>query len=455
MGLGFVLFFVLSPLLLLYVSGYRFSSDGTVEYTGTLYIRSAPKNASVSLLGELQPIDTPASFNGLQEKLYPIEVFKDGFHSWSKTLAVEQGVVTRSDLLYLFPNDVREKVVVDEQVVDFALSPDQDTAAVILGTATDGRIELFSVSRPAERDVLLHSNEIDDAEIVQVRWSPNGEQLLVTTRRDGALSYGVLAVGSRSDNFQQLALFDGLSQSDVQWHPRERNQLMYRRTNDEVHVIDLATNTVSVLFDTPVSSFSAVENGVLYHRKEDQLFYRFDYASGDHEQLTREVVDAAAPSEESLFHVSQDGSVALLSARGDLYLIDRNDASGIRLIDSGVTSVSWQGGSKKLAYTTSNELWAYMVTAKDTYPQLPQGHRELLTRTSEPVLFARWFFSYEYVLYATPSGLFAAELDGRDIRNIVRLADIQGSQPFLEYIVSDEQLYVWDETLRTLVLPDK
>lgn len=123
--LGFIIFFALSPLLILYVGGLKpdFTNRRLIE-TGVLAVKTEPKKANLFLNGALRD-STPANIRFLKTGDYVVRISKVGFKDWSKRLSVEAGKVTWAngflDNLYLLL-DQPKQTVLSSGVSDFALA---------------------------------------------------------------------------------------------------------------------------------------------------------------------------------------------------------------------------------------------------------------------------------------------------------------------------------------------
>jgi len=105
------LFALTAPSVILYSQGYRFDFETKkVVQTGGLYFKVAPRSAQVYINGKLK--DTTSIFTNsslienLLPKTYYIEIKKDGYHSWQKTLEVNERQVTEAKNIILIPQDV-------------------------------------------------------------------------------------------------------------------------------------------------------------------------------------------------------------------------------------------------------------------------------------------------------------------------------------------------------------
>ena len=90
---GIIIFFVIAPLLVLYVSGTRVNlDDRDTSSTGILDVKSEPSNAQVFINND-ERSSTPATIRFLTQGEYVVTIKKDGYRDWTKRLAIESGEV--------------------------------------------------------------------------------------------------------------------------------------------------------------------------------------------------------------------------------------------------------------------------------------------------------------------------------------------------------------------------
>ena len=102
------LFLLTAPSVIFYSQGYRFDfASGKIVQTGGLYFKVAPRSAQISLNGKIKnttSIFTSASLiENLLPKTYAVEISKDGYYSWQKTLEVKEKQVTEAKNITLIP----------------------------------------------------------------------------------------------------------------------------------------------------------------------------------------------------------------------------------------------------------------------------------------------------------------------------------------------------------------
>ncbi len=186
------IFIVILIGVIAYARGYRFNFDeGTVTSTGIVSVSSSPKPAKVYVNGELKgatDINLTLPFGQ-----YKIEVKKDGYTSWEKTISLKGEIVMSLDS-HLFPKNPSLTPLTNLGIVK-AL-PVGTTDKIILMSQTgdiekDG-IYLFESSQrtiaifPPLKPLLLKSvlPENIDLSTASISYSPNYRQAVLTFIND-------------------------------------------------------------------------------------------------------------------------------------------------------------------------------------------------------------------------------------------------------------------------------
>ncbi|MGB9911579.1 MAG: PEGA domain-containing protein [Microgenomates group bacterium] len=167
--------------------GYRpdFSKGGILP-TGILVTTSTPDGAQVYIDGKLKTA-TNNTIN-LSPGKYEVEIRKDGFYPWKKTLEIRKELVTKTDAL-LFPTFPDLKALTFTGAQNPLLSPDGTKVVYSVSTSSavlskQGLWVLDLIDRPLglnrePRQIAVSSGKYDFAKS-QYRWSPDSKQILVS-----------------------------------------------------------------------------------------------------------------------------------------------------------------------------------------------------------------------------------------------------------------------------------
>ncbi|MFA5991281.1 MAG: PEGA domain-containing protein [Candidatus Doudnabacteria bacterium] len=143
--LGFIIFLILAPVIVLYVRGitYDFSKKAFVT-TGILAMRIEPKEADIYLNNKIKR-KSSGDIKFIIPGEYDVTVKKDGYFTWSKRLNVEPGQVTWGSPAYnkiylLLKNPLAQKLT--DNVIDIYGESDN------LAYLSQGNLNIIPITNP-------------------------------------------------------------------------------------------------------------------------------------------------------------------------------------------------------------------------------------------------------------------------------------------------------------------
>ena len=122
------LFCASAPLTVLYTAGYRWSAQGGVVKTGTIFVASTPRNALIHVDGKLFSDKTPTVVKTLKPSTYKVRLSLEEHIDWEKSLDVLEGETTFIENVLLFL-DEDPTLYLGENVQDAAWSPNRERVA--------------------------------------------------------------------------------------------------------------------------------------------------------------------------------------------------------------------------------------------------------------------------------------------------------------------------------------
>lgn len=150
-AVGFVVFLILAPLLVLYVSGRTINLDGKESSaTGILDAKSNPTGAKLFIDGK-EHSSTPAIARFLKQGEYQFTLSKEGYFDWTKRLPIEAGKVTYAqegvtEVQLLKKSE--PKVLVPQGVSSFVIMND------VLWFVNGNRVVRAPFNNPADQTVI-------------------------------------------------------------------------------------------------------------------------------------------------------------------------------------------------------------------------------------------------------------------------------------------------------------
>ncbi|PIU02363.1 hypothetical protein COT66_00570 [Candidatus Shapirobacteria bacterium CG09_land_8_20_14_0_10_49_15] len=181
---------VIAFLIIRLAQGYKPDlSTGTLRPTGLLVATSDPDAAQLFVDGKLKSA-TNTTLSLAPDK-YEVEIKKDGFFPWKKTLTLKKELVTKTDAS-LFSSFPDLKVLTFTGATDPLLSPDGQKVVFNVATASAskrGTWVLDLTDRPLgfnrePRQILESAPAGRDFSQASYEWSPDFKQILVTLNKE-------------------------------------------------------------------------------------------------------------------------------------------------------------------------------------------------------------------------------------------------------------------------------
>lgn len=164
--------------------GFRVTNQGFVAETGLLSANSFPTGAEVHINGKLSTATDDTLY--LEPGSYDVEIVKDGYSPWRKTLQIEKELVTQTNAL-LFPSAPSLSPLTFTGVENVSPSPDGQKLIYYTASASSQTknglyvMDLSNSLNPLQRgsrQLAEDSNyfQLDAAKFI---WSPDSSQIMI------------------------------------------------------------------------------------------------------------------------------------------------------------------------------------------------------------------------------------------------------------------------------------
>ena len=171
-------------LMIRFAKGYRPTLSGTVKGTGLLAATSFPTGAEVYLEDKL----TTATDNtlNLDPGTYNIKIKKDGYHTWEKTVQIEEELVIQTSAT-LFPTSPSLEPLTFTGAINPIPSPDGNKVVFAVASASASTKNGLYVQELTNSPISLNrsarqitrSSRDYDYTTASYTWSPDGSEILV------------------------------------------------------------------------------------------------------------------------------------------------------------------------------------------------------------------------------------------------------------------------------------
>ena len=323
------------------VSCYWLNSDFRVERQGMLQVSSVPTGAYVNIDGE-EPswLSVTNTSKVLSSGEHTIELTKDGYDSWTKTVNVSEGLLYRLHYPRLFLNSRVIEPVLSVGIASSAtISPDRNRAILANNTSEWTMIELNSETPQQIQidisDLFSSVKKEEDAiaglfpgEVVSADWDSDSNHVLLKVKFAESIEWAILDVNS-PDRSLNLTKEFGADFDDIKVLDRSSNTLLAVR-NHNLHRIDLASKSISSVIVENVIDYDYLNNEIFFsaQRKDapiDQRYYIGTFRIGDHD--TKEIKPLSSPVQlsvskfydEKYITTLQDSTITLYHDKRNAY----------------------------------------------------------------------------------------------------------------------------------------
>lgn len=356
-----VLFFIISPLVLLYTAGYRYDlKTHQLQETGVISIDIEPRDATVMLNNVAINKRMPLRLANRAPGRYMLTISKPGYHTLQKDIDVGSKQTTYIRNVPLFKDTLPTRVF------------DEDTdASTKIRISSDGRY----ATRISQEGPKLYRATITDLDtmatttsftipadsISHTEWSPTTAQGMVLSLLDTVYTYHFFDATKRTDAVTYAA--NDISQPSYQWHgTKNTSQLLIKNGKQ---IITLSTNGVvpktTLVF--PVWHIDQQESiwefdittHILQHRDGQQIL--------DTWKLSESLVDIFSVEDKKMIGRTSRG-IAIITLLDEETTIEQLPTEMIKYNPKRNEWITW----------SSSEIW-----------RITEGKSTLLTRLGLPI----------------------------------------------------------------------
>ena len=443
------LFLVTVPIIIAYSQGYRVDrANRTLVQTGALALEPRPAPVEILLDGVMTKRSNFVFQNifigDLIPRAYQIQVRKEGYHSWQKSLLVAPKLVTEVKNILLFPASLTAQEVAAD-VGTFFLSPTHRGVAVIR-ESNNQQIDIIPQGTDGTTSILRISQDFSGFRITRTEWSKDATRLLLLIESGQIKKWLLVDMRKVSPSILDLSLLLNAQVAHPSWSPDNSSEIFFVSRNtrtpnsSSLFSYNIEKEELSQPLADDILFYTVRENRVLYISSRLLSLNSIDLASGEIQQV----------SYNPLFGIERDPTAIFLNlpriavhANSAVYLFD-SDTSYFQKIADKVDEATLSPDKKKLLLRNKNTLRIYWLADVRIQPFRDKGDSEEIWRGTSPIHDAVWVGENSaHVVFAGDAGIQVVELDGRDKRNIHTLLELPSSQ--LVYVQKDDTLYFLSE----------
>ncbi|MBR3228848.1 PEGA domain-containing protein [Candidatus Saccharibacteria bacterium] len=313
------------------VSGYWVNSDFEVERQGLLQVSSVPTGAEVVIDDESAWLQRTNTSKVLPSGTHKVELKKEGYDSWSKTIDISEGLLYRLHYprLFLLKRE-KEKILSVGGATFASVSPNRKTLLVANNTTEWKLIDLDRESIEAKKiNIAEYFSGVSMAEgatvglfnsdILDADWAKDDNHILFKVRSGENVEWVLVDVRNLKNTINLTKEF-GVNFSKVEILDNSANNLLIVQ-NSNLQRVDLSSKAISAVIVENIVSFDHFENEVIYVAKKDEGFVMGKTEIGDNEP---EILDHLASSARVLISKFYDDKYITL-VQGQTVTLYRED----------------------------------------------------------------------------------------------------------------------------------
>lgn len=413
-----LLFFVITPVLLAYASGYRFNSKMLkFEKTGSLIVESIPKNSKILINNKLYKTKTPAKINYLLPDAYELEINKNGYFPWKNNFLVSSNLVTFIKTIYLTKQE-DPTLILGADILSFQNVPGTHSIIVQEKKEKEILLELFDSDK---KSLELIKNFPLNSSLRFKGWSNNNKKLLVESVLNGKKQFFIF----NSDTQDISAVPDTMKIrfNEMKWDFFD-NTLLYGSHESGLYQIDLALVSTKKISNIGTKNFVGAKPYIYYTSFEKTGAYlkREEISNTD-------IVKIPNDTQYSIELITGDLMLLTESTQGDSFILktkifnseNKNDMEDNTIFEGKIKNIRWTDNRKKFLYSNDYEIYIYDVDTKS---------EKLINRFSAPIKNIGWALNENSIVYLLEGSLYITDIKSYNEKNVYLLAKGDTMQNF-------------------------
>lgn len=415
----FILLFVsISAVTLIYSFGYTFSTGLRLQKSGMFDIKTTPRGAQILLNGKpyqsfLEKINpstknnfatSPVKISGLTPGEYTVAIKLDGYHNWEKKLFINPGETTYLENVRLFPQEAPKELyqINTANIINIALSLDKKRMAIL----TESSVVIIDLKTQAVKQINFGTT--------------NDSKKLLWGDNDSFLIAGNNLIEINSD-FKTKKLPSAGKKEQFSLASDYDNNIYYWNLNifyiKNINKGNTAEEKIITGQDFTIND-AIVKNNRFYLLAKNKQNNKTSLIIGDiKDKKTSSSVDLPAISDYSF--INKDNTwINIKDEKNKIaYLVEEprlfSNEFKIKKIENYQLGAWLKDKKILIAGDFDLKIWD---RNDDT--------ENLLTRTSQPIIYTAWSNDDNYILYGTNKAIYSLELDNRDSHSQIELINM-------------------------------
>lgn len=383
------LFLLLAPILILYGMGFTYDfSKNHLQRTGSLYLRSTPADATITINEQTLTRRTPALINRLSEGPYEVSVTKEGSTSWSRRVTISPKKTEIFDTIELLDQTSTEEIVSQLDLNTFVIPDDRQDHFLFVSTNLLLTTLRFSFDPTGENATTVTGA----SDPTRIQWSTDQQNVAIPLTNEKGNELLVLNINPNLPRLffpQHLPLETQLKSKEFtafQWSPTQPAEI-FLQFGQQFFCMNIVTKAVEALDVELGTSWVVTDQGLITSSGEGIALQELN---GGTKKSTRTVISnrdwgvvhSLSRSGVLVVQSSQTSSLELLSVEGES--VDYPSLS------ISATKGQWSPTGNTVLFWNEYELLLFDPEKKE---------QRLLLRSSKPIKNPKWFSQDRGILF--------------------------------------------------------
>lgn len=393
-----VLFFIVTPYIVLYSLGYRVDlKNKNIIATGGIYVRVVPSDVEITIDQKITNRTNFFSNAIFVQNLLPVRhnilIKKEGYSEYAKDLLVKEKEVTKLENVILFKEKPAFSLVADD-VGFFSLAPNNTTLLTTVARANGLEFTVTDLPTSQKEVFFLPTVKKVMFSAWSITWSEDSGRAVIAMDD----THWMLEPFSATDKLTRLP--DLADAKHIYMNPQNPSQIFFMK----------AGNLHSTIKE------AAILKGVLDYKIQNQLITwlgsdGFLYGSNMTGQTKTKLTAAPlAIKKNNAYEIITFSDMTFLKEGNSLLLLNREEKV-FESFYASVTDIKMSPGNNQLLYFNDHEIFYYLLGVKSNIfmKSFPQTINE-----------AGWL-NNDYIYFISEGQVIISEIDIRGNINLVSL----------------------------------
>jgi len=459
-------FCICTPVLILYSQGYRYDFQNyRIVQTGGLFFNISPPASRIYINNKLSKktnfIFGSAFLSGLLPKNYEIKIEKEGYHSWQKTVKVNEQRVTEYKNIHLFSKDPHFSLL-SSQIAGFYVLPSQRQLLLEKETEYGWALEKMTLhdknpqTMVTEKDLLemLNFNKVEikkdqTINLQKITFSSGENRALIEATFDGQTLYFVLDL---TDKRIYPISVEGIIKKPS-FNPQNNDQLFFigshiekekgQYYDQELFTYDYKeqkrlTHLTMPRPEEKIISYKLINNTILW--LNDLGFLYKGQFKQDRIVLT-EILNLKPLKilEGANYKIITDKQSRIFVQENELLFYLDQETRLLTKIFASLKELSFSDDDKKICLRNDHEIIVNFLEEQNVQPLRTKGERVRLLGVNEMIGQIFWLNNH-YLIFSADNSIRIIEIDDRGKPNLIELTTF--NQPKINWLQKQKSLLV-------------